>query len=488
MGNRDPVLKATAISDARITFVSLVKKAANKKRFLITKAEDGKVSWETESRIILKEESGDDDDKHHYVTGIVYEPLVEDTQGNFMTAEEIAKAEHWYMRNAQLVDEQHSFDPVEGTHVVESWLAKSDQTIGDEEIKEGTWLMTVEVTDPDVWDSIQKGEITGFSMGGTGLYSKEDVDLNEEVKKTDSPTTEVEEKKGFLAKMAKWLGIEEQKPVEKSQVAEDYAQQARSNNFWAAESALEKALRQYDYSRDQYVYTTDPDAVKEALEDFSAIITKLLTSTPDELVKSVEGPEKDENRMSVEKAGKAMSAANKKTLAGICESLNSFVSQFDDAEGEAAKKDDDKKDEGTTAKQEGETETKSETEETEVTKAEVQELIKSEIAKAAAPTEEKPAEQKEVEKSADAPEEITAESIKAMVQAELEKSAEPEKKEPEQKPETITKADAEKIVHDAVQEAVSAVLKSRGVPTSLNDEQKKVEKSGEEECYLHGLL
>ncbi len=36
--------------------------------------------------------------------------------------------------------------------------------------------MTVEITDPDVWAAVEKGEITGFSMGGTGIYSEDDVD------------------------------------------------------------------------------------------------------------------------------------------------------------------------------------------------------------------------------------------------------------------------------------------------------------------------
>lgn len=35
------IAKAYAITDAKISFVSLVDKAANKKQFLITKSEDG---------------------------------------------------------------------------------------------------------------------------------------------------------------------------------------------------------------------------------------------------------------------------------------------------------------------------------------------------------------------------------------------------------------------------------------------------------------
>ena len=77
------VQKAIAITDARISFVSLVDKAANKRSFLITKATDGKAQFSTYGRIIKA------DAEHHFITGIVYEPNTEDAHGNFMTEEEI---------------------------------------------------------------------------------------------------------------------------------------------------------------------------------------------------------------------------------------------------------------------------------------------------------------------------------------------------------------------------------------------------------------
>lgn len=85
--------KAYALSDARIQFVSLVDKAANKKQFLITKAEGSSASFQSYGRIVKA------DSESHYVTGIVYEPMAEDTDGEYMTAEEIEKAAHWYMKN-----------------------------------------------------------------------------------------------------------------------------------------------------------------------------------------------------------------------------------------------------------------------------------------------------------------------------------------------------------------------------------------------------
>lgn len=79
------IAKSYAISDAKITFVSLVDKAANKHEFLITKAADGQADFQSFGRIIKS------DTESHYVTGIVYEPMVEDTDGNYMTEEEITR-------------------------------------------------------------------------------------------------------------------------------------------------------------------------------------------------------------------------------------------------------------------------------------------------------------------------------------------------------------------------------------------------------------
>ena len=64
------IAKAYAITDAKISFVSLVDKAANKKRFLITKSENGSASFATFGRILKA------DTDSHFVTGIVYEPMV----------------------------------------------------------------------------------------------------------------------------------------------------------------------------------------------------------------------------------------------------------------------------------------------------------------------------------------------------------------------------------------------------------------------------
>ena len=103
--------------------------------------------------------------------------MTADTDDEFMSAEEIAKAEKYFTENQGKIDEKHSFRPTEGLSVVDSWIQKCDCTIEGNVIKAGTWLMTVKCDNDKVWDKVQKGEYTGFSMGGKGIFSSVDVSL-----------------------------------------------------------------------------------------------------------------------------------------------------------------------------------------------------------------------------------------------------------------------------------------------------------------------
>ena len=130
---------------------------------------------------------------------------------------------------------QHNFVSEEGTAVVESWIAKSDCDIGGETVKEGTWLMTVEINDDSLWQSIQNGEITGLSMGGLGVYAQEDTDLSS-------------------ASVTKSQGR-----VEKGAVTDNFKQSNTSSSFWNAFDALRSALYSYNSYTGAYTYQTDED-------------------------------------------------------------------------------------------------------------------------------------------------------------------------------------------------------------------------------------
>ena len=138
--------------------VSIVDKAANKRSFLLTKSETApNVSKHIE--LLVKE-----DDPQQIVYGIVYEPDVEDAHGDFMTAAEIEKAAHIFMKEYQNIDKQHDFTSEVGK-VIESYIAPADFEIGGQQVTKGSWVMAVKVED-EMWGLIQKGEFTGFSLAG----------------------------------------------------------------------------------------------------------------------------------------------------------------------------------------------------------------------------------------------------------------------------------------------------------------------------------
>ena len=423
--------KAREIFDAKIQFVSLVDAAANKRKFLMTKAKDGTCSFVNYGRILKA------DAESHYVTGIVYEPLTEDTDGEFMTAEEIRKAAYYYVKNFENVDIQHSFEPEKNCAVVESWIAKADFSIGNEQVKEGTWLMTVEVTDDALWEKIAKGEITGFSMGGVCTTNEEEVDLADVEKQAEDKPEIKETNKGILTKFAEFLGFN---VVEKGSMAELYEDRSRSNNFWTAFDSLQDSLRHYDYVSDRYIYETDEAKIEEALEDFGKIISGLLSGTKS-LAKAIEGPE-------------------------------SPTAKADDPEVKEA-----------ITKKEDETVTKAEVEEI-VAKSVAEALGKSQGQEAEAEADKENQQTQPVEKSQEPSDEISAETIAKMVAEAVEKA----KEEQEQAESGITMEDVHEMIAQEVAKAMEPIRKANHLPSNLN--HIPVGKNGNqpEEHYLHGIL
>lgn len=460
---RKGLKKAYEITDAKIQFVSLVDKAANKRQFLIKKEDGGKATFATYGRIVKA------DAENHYVTGVVYEPMAEDSHGNFMTEAEITKAAYWFAKNGNKVDLQHSFEPLDGASVVESWIAKADFDIDGETVKKGTWLMTVEVADESVWEGIEKGEITGFSMGGLGNYSEEDVELDNVSKQ------ETSEKKGLLKQLGKMLGLT---VVEKGAMAELYEERSKGTLFWNAFNSLEEILYKYDPITGRYLYETDETKVRECLEEFSEIITSILTGGG-----SV--TEAIQTDRPVEKAGKKMSGKNRETLKGIYESLGAFLREFDDPEPEETGDPENTK--------------KADKEEKQVTKQEVEGIVEKAVEAALAkatntaaktPEEEETAEDETKKKETvteakkkgggcvTKSDELTPEGITAMVEAAITKALEPQH-------ESVTVEQVQEMITAAVAKAVDPVLKSRGLPTNLGG---GVEKAAGEQHYLHGIL
>lgn len=303
-----------ALKDARITHISLVDKGANGRPFAIIK-EEGKESLQKEIRIAKA------DNAKQIVYGLVYEPDAEDAHDDTMTAEEIEKAAHGFMerQNTYNIDKQHDLDADKG-YVVESYIAPVDMELGDQEIKKGSWVAGVKVTDADTWEQIEKGEITGFSMWGVGKREK--------VEEAPSGTEEETVEKGLLHSIAKAVAR-----IIKGDVKDKYERNKKSNDFWNAWESFSTTIRRYNWQTDRYEFESDPEMAREAIQDFSDILQEILGAS--DIAKALGKPPED-----IAKAGKKLSTARLDKLKQAHTTITDILAEVEDKEEDDVKAED----------------------------------------------------------------------------------------------------------------------------------------------------
>ena len=105
-----------------------------------------------------------EENPERFVMSVVYEPEVKDTQGDWATAEEIRKAAWSFMESDQIYKINH--DEEGEVHVLESYIAPVDFEAEGQKVTAGTWLLGSRIRNEETWERIEKGELTGYSMGG----------------------------------------------------------------------------------------------------------------------------------------------------------------------------------------------------------------------------------------------------------------------------------------------------------------------------------
>ncbi len=294
------ISKAYEIKDAKIKFVSLVNKAANKHKFLIAKADGDSVEFEASGEILKA------DRQTHYVTGIVYEPMKEDTQGDFMTAEEIEKAQRTHAKSGNAIDLQHNGEKLGNVTVVESYIAKSDEELDGHTITKGTWVMTVEVPEGAIWDAIEKQEITGFSMGGHGRRDP----VSKDISKEDGETV------GLIKSIAKRLGII---PVEKTgKMGGSEIEKLRNIN-----NTLTELIKSYE-SGVQKEETMTEEQIREIVRSELANSKKAETAEEEAKAAAPESVTKAEEPTVSEEIMKAVSEAIEEKIKPVSEAVESL--------------------------------------------------------------------------------------------------------------------------------------------------------------------
>lgn len=123
--------------------------------------ENEKVSKEYYAEIIKA-----DNDKQ-IVCGIVLEPDSMDAQGDIINADEIEKAAHYFLTKSRTIGDKHKKKaPAE---LVESYTAPVNFVLGNQNVKKGTWIISVKINDKKMWQDVKDGKYTGFSVGGYGV-------------------------------------------------------------------------------------------------------------------------------------------------------------------------------------------------------------------------------------------------------------------------------------------------------------------------------
>lgn len=286
--------------NAKITHVSYVDKAANQKQFFFMKSEK-QPDFQKEVKVIAKEA-----DEQKLVYGIVYEPDTVDAHGDFMTAAEIEKAAHGFLKDAREIDKQHDFQGGVG-EVVESYVAPADFEMNGETIKKGSWVLVTKASE-EVWEEIKKGEITGYSMAGVADIAKQEEPV--------SP-----DEKGLFNFLKNFFAGNIS--LSKGAVQDKYDEGRKRREFWAAQDALNSALFKWDYSEGM---ETDPEKIREALQDFVNIAQEVLISN--DILKAI-GSKPEE----LQKAGRKFSASNLQEIKSAHTALGNLLSQVE-TEGE----------------------------------------------------------------------------------------------------------------------------------------------------------
>jgi hypothetical protein len=280
--------------NAVITHVSYVDKAANKKRFFLTKSEE-KPNFQKEVKVLTKA-----DDVQKLVYGIVYEPDVLDSHDDMMTAAEIEKSAHLFMEQYQTMDLQHNFEDNGYGTVVESYVAPADFAVGDSVITKGSWVLVTKASD-EVWESIQKGEITGYSMGGTA----ETI-----AKSYEEPVVEPD-RESLFQMIKKFFA-----PVEKGEVLDKFDAAQRNRDLWTAHDLFDNV-----FYETLWADKPDVDRLRTAASDFITLVERILINT--DITKAEE----------VLKAGRKISGKRLNEIKQAHEQLGKLIAEVD-GEGE----------------------------------------------------------------------------------------------------------------------------------------------------------
>lgn len=106
-------------------------------------------------------------------TFIVMVPDEVDLHGDICSEEEVRKACHSFNKHSMRANLFHLVE-TDSFEFAESYIAPVDLTLGDKEVRKGTWLCTIQCLDDNLWTLIKSGDICAVSIGA--VASVEDIE------------------------------------------------------------------------------------------------------------------------------------------------------------------------------------------------------------------------------------------------------------------------------------------------------------------------
>mgnify|MGYP001336801208 CR=1 FL=1 len=191
------------IKDLSVSFLSLVKAPATGKA-LTLKSEDPNKRFQVF-------ELTKTDGERMVAYGIVYAPNQVDSHGDEASEVAIRRAAYEFMREARLknIDVEHNFKN-EMAFVAESWLVRKGDALFPDE-PEGAWAVGIQVGDPDLWEKLKSGELTGLSLAGIAAMTLDEDETQQHfTEKNDTPP------KWFQSWFSGLVGKSETKPIEEN--------------------------------------------------------------------------------------------------------------------------------------------------------------------------------------------------------------------------------------------------------------------------------
>lgn len=96
-----------------------------------------------------------------------------DLQGDLTTLDEIRKAKENFNKSMMKANLFH-LTMTNSFEIIESYLAPTDMVLNDNLVTKGTWLVTLQVFDDQLWEMVKSGDICGVSIGA--LANVEEID------------------------------------------------------------------------------------------------------------------------------------------------------------------------------------------------------------------------------------------------------------------------------------------------------------------------